>query len=52
MKWDKAKCGCVKSELPRSGLVVIRCIKHRGALVTDQAARLCYFDDTGMVRAE
>jgi len=51
-KWEKKeKCGCVKARLPRAGKLMIRCTKHRGK-PTKTDRRLCYFDDTGMVRAE
>jgi len=48
-KWDRRPCGCVKTNLPRSGRVMIRCTKHRGK---PSKRRLAYFDDAGVVRSE
>jgi hypothetical protein len=52
VKWEKrAKCGCVKATLPRSGKVMIRCTKHRGR-PTKTDRTLCYFDENGQVKLE
>jgi len=46
--WDRKPCGCVKTELPRAGRVMIRCDKHRGKL---SKRTLAYFDE-GVIRLE
>jgi len=50
--WDKSPCGCVKTELPRCGRVVIRCQQHIGKPTKKGNRVLCYFDDAGIVRRE
>lgn len=48
-EWERKECGCVKTNLPRSGRVMIRCTKHRGK---PSKRELAYFDADGIVRKE
>lgn len=47
-EWKRRKCGCVKTELPSVGKVVIRCDRHRDK--PSKKRVVCYFDDQGIVR--
>lgn len=46
-RWNKKSCGCVKTNLPSAGRVLIRCSLHRGK---PSKRELCYFDQDGIVR--
>jgi hypothetical protein len=47
-KWERKECGCVKTTLPISGKVAIRCARHRGK---PSKRLLCYWED-GIVRVD
>jgi hypothetical protein len=47
-RWTKKPCGCVKTRLPRSGKVTIRCERHRGK-PAKEGRLLAHFEE-GMVR--
>lgn len=46
-KWERRSCGCVKTNLPQSERVMIRCLKHRGK---SSKRTLAHFDEDGIVR--
>lgn len=48
-EWERKKCGCVKTELPSVGKVLIRCARHRDKPY-DGKRVLCYWDDSGIVQ--
>lgn len=48
-KWEREPCGCVKTDLPSTGRVMIRCPKHRGKPTKRLA---CYFDEHWIVQRE
>lgn len=52
LKWTrKSSCKCVKTDLPQTGPVIIRCAEHRG-IPSKSGRLLCYWDDDGIVRRE
>lgn len=48
-KWERKPCGCIKTDLPRAGKVMVRCTKHRGK---PSKRTLAYFDPDGIVKLE
>lgn len=49
LEWERKRCGCVKTELPVTGKVLIRCERHRDKPYKGKRT-LCYFDDQGIVQ--
>lgn len=50
-EWNRKDCGCVRTELPSVGKVLIRCARHREKPYAGKRV-LCYWGDDGIVRRE
>lgn len=47
-RWERKRCGCIKTDLRRAGKVVIRCERDRHK--ASKKRELAYFDEDGIVR--